>query len=50
MRWIYNKLLAMAIKSTKDSQDTERVVSTKEKDNELQSDIKLRPKKIEDYI
>ncbi|EKE27976.1 MAG: hypothetical protein ACD_3C00115G0006 [uncultured bacterium (gcode 4)] len=40
----------MAIKSTKSLLDEERVITPKEKDADLQNDVKLRPKKIEDYV
>jgi Holliday junction DNA helicase RuvB len=40
----------MAIKSTKKIEETERIIAPKEKDVDLQNDVKLRPKKIEDYV
>ena len=40
----------MAIKSTKDLQEKERVITPKEKDADIQNDVKLRPKKIEEYV
>lgn len=40
----------MAIKSSKDIQGEERIISSKEKDIDGQNEQKLRPKKLEDYV
>lgn len=40
----------MAIKSSKDKDQKERVISSKEKNIDVQNDMKLRPKYIEDYV
>jgi hypothetical protein len=47
---ITNNNKIMAIKSTKKTEDIERVIAPKEKEADQQNDVKLRPKKIEDYV
>jgi len=40
----------MAIKSAKSDNNIDRVISSKEKQEDIQSEIKLRPKLIDEYI
>ena len=40
----------MAIKSSKQNEENERIITPKEKDSDLQNDIKLRPKNLSDYV
>ncbi|MDD2487163.1 MAG: Holliday junction branch migration DNA helicase RuvB [Candidatus Gracilibacteria bacterium] len=40
----------MAIKSTKEKDQGERIISSNEKVEDFQNDVKLRPKYIEDYV